>query len=425
MSARTGAAVIALAGSAAVIASGIAGLQGCAHVAMPPGGPPDSTPPLLVAVVPESLSVNPGFDDEVRFEFDEPISERNIQTSTILYPLELRPKIGKGKRELRVKPREGWVEDRIYHVRVDPVIQDLFNNTIREPLHYVFSTGMIIPENVVEGYVFDRITAQPLREGRVDMVHLPDTLRYGTVADTSGSFQLSTLPPGDYLAIGYEDINGNRKADEFDRSDTARVSLDPEEALSLEFNVFRHDTVGPVLAGVTVVDSMVLELEFDGYLDPEAPLPTADARVFALQDSSPVGIDTVMHAWQYTIWRDSVDAVRRARADSLAALEAAAADTIAAPDSAAVEPPPAPPPPRPQREPEEGQEEEEPQEPIALPDRRIYVVTDTRIPVGTHIVSVRNVMNLSGFAGGGQLEFEPLAPEPEEEPPEGPPPGRG
>jgi hypothetical protein len=413
----------------AVLMSALATFPGCAHVAAPPGGPPDSIPPLLIAVQPDSLAVVPGFDGEVRFEFDEPISERGIPTSAILYPLDLRPKINKGKRELKIKPREGWIENRLYHVRIEPVIQDLFNNVIREPIYHVFSTGLPIPDNEVRGTVYDRITGQILRQGRVDMVKLPDTLRYGGVLDTAGAFGIANLPPGDYLAIGYQDVNGNRRADEFDRADTARVRLDAEEALTLEFDVFRHDTIGPVLALAEPLDSMVLELEFDGYLDPEVLLATSDVRVFALEDSAPVAIDTVFHFWQYTVWRDSVEAVRRVRADSLAALEAAAAaaaaDTTAVPDTAfaldtlAAEVPPPELEPVPEEAPEA--EAEELEEPARLPDRRIYVIASVRVPIGTHIVTSRNIVNLSGLTGGGEAEFELLAPEPEEEPPEPPP----
>ena len=114
------------AASASLLAGGLAflalaGLESCAHVEAPPGGPPDSIPPILVGVTPDSFAVVPGLDDWVRFEFNETISEQNIQMAAMLYPFEARPKIGKGKRELRVQPRAGWVPDRIYHIRVEPV----------------------------------------------------------------------------------------------------------------------------------------------------------------------------------------------------------------------------------------------------------------------------------------------------------------
>src|SRR5690606_3139327 len=47
----------------------------CAKIEPPPGGPPDNTPPRLVSTSPDSLSVIPGFDGEVEFQFSEVVSE--------------------------------------------------------------------------------------------------------------------------------------------------------------------------------------------------------------------------------------------------------------------------------------------------------------------------------------------------------------
>ncbi|MBA3522095.1 MAG: hypothetical protein H0T90_06310, partial [Gemmatimonadales bacterium] len=50
-------------------------LISCARMEPPPGGPPDTAPPRLIATLPDSLAVVPGFDDDVEFRFDEVISE--------------------------------------------------------------------------------------------------------------------------------------------------------------------------------------------------------------------------------------------------------------------------------------------------------------------------------------------------------------
>jgi hypothetical protein len=417
------------------VMSTLTGLESCAHVAAPPGGPADTIPPQLIAVQPDSFAVVPGFDDDVKFEFDESLSERGIEGSTTLYPFEPRPRVKKGGRELRVRPREGWVDDRIYHIRVGPVIADLFQNTIEKPIEYVISTGPPIPPNRLEGTVYDRITAKPLPGGRVDMVRLPDTLRYGGVADSVGTYELGMLPVGEYLAIGYEDVNGNREADDFDRSDTVNVSLADADTLTVDFQVFHHDTVGPNLVDVEAIDTLIVELTFDGYLDPETPLSTANFQIFALDDSTPIPLDTVLHAWQYTAWRDSIQAARRAAA----AAAAAAADTlgvepdtlVGAPDTAEAGAPPQieEPADTVPREEGQGEGEDEGEEPTVLPDQRVYVVAARRIPPGAHVVRFSAVLNLDQLAGEGEAEFEPVEPPPEapseeEQPPPDPPPGR-
>jgi len=413
---RTGGATASLlAGGLSLTVLALAGLDGCANVQPPPGGPPDTIPPLLILVEPDSYAVVAGFRDEVRFEFDESISERNVQLAVTLYPFEARPRVGKGKRHLNVRPRAGWVADRIYHMRIEPVIQDLFNNRIERPIHYVFSTGVPIPDNRVEGTVYDRITGRPLVGGRLDMVQLPDTLRYGVVADSQGVFEVGALPVGDYFAIGFEDMNNNIRADDFDRSDTISVSLGAADTLSLVFRVFRHDTLGPQLFQLRSVDSLTVELGFDGYLDPEAPLSTANVELFAITDSVPIALDTVLHAWQYTVWRDSVARARQAAADTMAPEAPVEPDTLgvaAARDTLAVQVPAA-------EQAPVGEQEVEP--PAVLPDRRIYVIAAMPIPADTIVVRAQGILNLSGLEGGGERTYEQPAREPEPEEAEPPP----
>src|SRR6476661_1410138 len=47
----------------------------CARIEPPPGGPPDPTPPRLIATFPESAAVLPSFRGAAEFQFDEVISE--------------------------------------------------------------------------------------------------------------------------------------------------------------------------------------------------------------------------------------------------------------------------------------------------------------------------------------------------------------
>ncbi len=390
-------------------------LAGCANVAAPPGGPPDSLPPVLISVRPDSFAILPEFDERVVFEFDESISERGIEAAVVLYPYQGRPDVDKGSRELKVKPRGGWVADRIYHIRVHPVVQDLFNNRIPRPIGHVFSTGRPIPENAMLGSVFDRLTGTGLAQGRVDMVRLPDTLRYGTTADSAGGFRLGWLPPGEYLAIGYEDRNNNSRADDLDRSDTLRVDLGVEDTLRLEFRVFEHDTVAPVLAEAQPTDSMTVELSFDLYLDPEAPLDTTSVEVFSVAEDAPVPLDRVMHEWAYEAWRDSLAALRAAEdtigpegaePDSAPAgreariqdLRRAETRRLQTTDTAAAGPT--------QR----------------LPARRIYVIADAPIPPGETRIRVFDIVGLSGLVGESEIIFEQPPPE-EPTPPEDEPPG--
>jgi hypothetical protein len=52
----------------------LVGLAGCAKMEPPPGGPPDPTPPQLVATRPDSFAVLHQFSGSAEFRFDEVIS---------------------------------------------------------------------------------------------------------------------------------------------------------------------------------------------------------------------------------------------------------------------------------------------------------------------------------------------------------------
>jgi hypothetical protein len=304
-----------------------------------------------------------------------------------------------------VKPRQGYRPGQIYHIVIDAVIQDLFDNRITERIHYRFSTGPPIPDNLVRGTIFDRITGDPLRQGRFDLVRLPDRLRYGAVADSAGVFELGGVPPGEYQAIGYEDRNGNRRADELDRADTTTVELGETDTIDLVLRVFEHDTVPPVLARVVPIDSLTIELRFDRFLDPDRPVTTEMVTITGA-DAESIALDTVLHQWEYRALQ-----ARRSRA----AREAA--DTARAPaDTAGIggDPRAAALPPRQGEEPADRLQ----QEIRALPAREIIVISAAPIPPDTYPVEAREVTGLSGLVGGGVAEYGQPIPEPPPEPEE-------
>lgn len=396
--------------AAGVIASGVLG--GCAHVAPPGGGPVDSVPPVLIAVQPDSLSVNPGFRDRVRFLFDESVSEQGVDRAVMLFPWEGLPDVNKGGDDIKVRPRDGWVDDRIYHIVIAPMIQDLFNNRIRQPIHYVFSTGIPIPADRVSGIVDDRMTARPLAGGRVDFVHMPDSLRYGAGADSVGAFDADALPPGDYVAIGYEDRDQNYRADPYERADTQQIRLEATDTLELMFQVFEHDTVPPTLARADAVDSMTVALEFDLFLDPEARLSKGQVEIVN-RAGEEVPLDTLLQDWEYRPWLQAQRSGEggRAGASGTPDTSSAAQDTAAAGARVGL-------PGGPSAQPAQG--------PLPVPARRILAVALQPILPDTYTVRARDIRGLSGLVGGGEVQYEqpppPPPPERPKPPPEGTPP---
>jgi hypothetical protein len=139
----------------------IAAMNACARAMPPPGGEPDQSPPQVVATTPEQLSVVDPFDGAVVFEFDERLSERNIEGAVIVSPATGELHVSRNGTELRVSIDGGWRDGVVYRVLLLPGIRDLFNNERRSPVDLVFSTGPAIVNTAFGGLVSDRITGRP------------------------------------------------------------------------------------------------------------------------------------------------------------------------------------------------------------------------------------------------------------------------
>jgi hypothetical protein len=287
----------------------VAALVACASQGAPPGGPPDSIPPTLVGIVPESgaVSVRP---NRVEFRFDEVVSERpagaaSLEQLVLISPSDGLPRVDWRRRSITVRPRRDWKENAVYTVTLLPGIADLRGNSMKSGASVIFATGATIPNTRIAGSLYDWVQGLAARNGQVEAVALPDSIVYITRADTAGHFVLAHLPPGSYTVRGWVDANNNRGFDPREAYDSASVTL--RDTASLTLLAFVHDTLPPRINTVQVVDSMTLRVELNQPLDPEQRVDTSLFRVTA-PDSSVIPLRQVLtaRAWD------------RARADSIA-----------------------------------------------------------------------------------------------------------
>lgn len=330
----------------------------CATVQQPPGGPPDPDPPILLSVTPDSGEAVAGFDDEVIFEFDEVINESSIENLFTVSPRHEEVHVSWKRKRIGIKPRDGWRDSVPYRVTMDPGITDLRNNRTEEGYEAIFTTGGPVPNTVINGNTIDweggRIAGQSL----IEAIRVSDSLTFLGRSDSLGTFNLEAVPPGRYVLSAAIDQNSNRQRDRRESFDTVTVTLD--SAVTHDFWMFAHDTVGPRIQGVTLIDSLAVNVDYNQSLALELPGAEA-ARVLLLPDSVPVAVEGFM-------WRAPFDSLRAAQRDSLAAIAdslaaiadsiradsiaaaaaaAAPADTTAAPDSLQAPPPGGPPRPGP------------------------------------------------------------------------------
>ncbi len=311
--------------------AGAALLAACANVGDPPGGPPDTAPPGIVAMRPESGAVVPGWKDDAVIQFDEVIDEMaGTGANTLAGRVLLSPVLGDvhvtwGRTKIRVKPKEGWKPGRVYRLELLPGILDLRRNKLASGRVSVFSTGPAIGHATLEGTALQWVEQRILAGALIEAVPLPDSIGYLSLADSTGRYHLEPLPAGRYVVYATADQNSNRRRDRREPYDSAVITLDSSATVTLY--TFVHDTAGPRLRLATAVDSFTLRLEFSQALAAGAPLDSTRLRVLQLPDSTPVPTPAILTLRQY----DSLTAAERraAKADSTRA------DTVTRRDSAA------------------------------------------------------------------------------------------
>src|SRR5438876_4327507 len=94
--------------------------EGCASPGMPPGGPVDTTAPLVIGIVPDSGTINakPG---AVVFKFDETVAERPSGAATLadlflISPRDGVPNVAWHRGTVDIKPSRGWKPNTPYTI---------------------------------------------------------------------------------------------------------------------------------------------------------------------------------------------------------------------------------------------------------------------------------------------------------------------
>jgi hypothetical protein len=172
----------------------------------------------------------------------------------------------------------------------------------------IFSTGPAIAPYFVHGRVFDWAAERSAPRGYVEVVRLPDSLRYVGAADSSGQFAVGPLDTGTYAVRAIIDANTNRGLDPGEMWDSVTIAVRGTSPF-VELLAAARDTIAPRLLTVNVIDSLTLMANFDRALDPVVPLTPQSFRIEAA-DSSRLRIVGVMSRAQYEAGRAPRDTVR-------------------------------------------------------------------------------------------------------------------
>jgi len=391
---------------AALGAAVAAVLFACARPYPPPGGEEDRIPPRVVSITPEPMSVGVARNARVVIRFDERISERGLEGAVLVSPQTSAVRVDRGRSELRVSLRDGWEPDRIYHVVVQPVVRDLFGNTITEPLEVVFSTGPEIPLTAVAGLVTDRLTGKPAEGAWIAAVRDPDSVAYGSVSDRDGLFALRHLPPGAYRVRAFMDQNRDRVANFREVQDSAAIQLAEGDTVLIPLVLLAPDTTPANVIRAEARDSLHVRVHLDDHLDPAMGAAGITTALRLMPDSTPWPIERVMLPHEYDELQSRLRAAEdSARADSLARAARAEGDSAAADTAAAARDvvsraamPRVPPTP---------QEAAEDSATGPLPSRELVIIPARPLRAAARfLVELGGIVNINGLrGGGGSAEF--------------------
>ncbi len=336
----------------------VIGAAACARMAAPPGGPPRQNPPVLLSSYPDSGTAPCAFHGEAEFRFDEVTNdagEPNFGTGSgtlerliILSPDTTVPSVEWHRSRITVHPRGGWRDHVVYHVELLAGLVDLHNNKTKTGTILAFTTCGPKPTRVLTGRAIDWTSYSAMPRALIVAYHLPDSLQYRAIADSTGRFRIEALPDGPYLVYASVDKDAGHRLRLTAQWDSVRVAAARDSVG--EIWTFPHDSLPLLISDVQRTDSQTITVTFNKTIDPTLRLDTLLVRVGLLRDSVsrdtvsiglvsalPKAYDDSVHA--KVVVRDSAFRVDSIRRDSVARARAALAPPANTPRARLPDPP--------------------------------------------------------------------------------------
>ena len=193
--------------------------QRCANAVAPTGGPKDTTPPVVVAAVPENQSTH-FIGKKIEITFDEFITLENANQNVMISPpLKEKLDIKLKNKTVVVKFKENLVPNTTYTINFGSAIKDLHEGNPFKDYAYSFSTGDHIDTLSITGKVVDAETMKPIENvyvglyaaDRDNLDSLPMTTapNYISKTDKEGQFSLNGLADKSYRVFALKDANAN------------------------------------------------------------------------------------------------------------------------------------------------------------------------------------------------------------------------
>lgn len=194
-----------------------AALGGCARSVFPPGGPVDTTPPLIVAVTPADSAVNVARDVQIEVIFSESMDHPSVRDGIRVYPPIGKVNVKWSGRRALIQWDKPLAESTSYVLLLSARSRDARGVLMGVPKSVRFSTGNEIARGKIRGVV----RARTLRRQGVAILAYADTLArpdttstlapsYASETDTAGVYELTGLPTNRAFHVyAFYDLNGN------------------------------------------------------------------------------------------------------------------------------------------------------------------------------------------------------------------------
>ncbi len=309
---------------ALTITAVIALAAACASPGMPPGGPTVSAFPRVIVTLPDSNAVNVR-PNKVLVRYDDVIAEQanggDLSKSVLISPWDGEPRVEWRRTGMTIRPHGLWRTNTAYTITILPGIGDLKSRPI--PTGYVlrFSTGPTIPNTAIRGVAFDWVGGRALPKATIQAIDAKDsTLFFITVADSTGRYELTTVPPGEYLVRAIDEKSANRILEPREPWDTVRVTL--TDSARADLYMYVHDTLPPRISEIRLSDSVTIAIVMDKPLKPGVAIPATVARVVTT-DSTVLNVVSVLTALEEQAERAKADSIARSKDTTARAVEPA------------------------------------------------------------------------------------------------------
>ena len=198
-------------------------LAACAKQSTPTGGPRDEDSPVLLESNPptQSLNIKP---EEITITFDEYIKLENPSKGIVITPRIKKDEVEFSalKNVVTIKLNQELEDSTTYVFDFQKSIVDISEENPAENLKLVFSTGNSIDSMSISGKVnfYFPLSKTDLKDVLVGIYPVGDTTDvltaqpyYLSQVDTTGTFTITNIKNGKYLAYAWKDTNGTLKAE--------------------------------------------------------------------------------------------------------------------------------------------------------------------------------------------------------------------